>query len=281
MSYVTKILGYFIKDEEARELIAQKVSFDIHALTTENAIADADELPFYDASASCQRKTTWQNVKAKLKGYFDTVYLGAGALTGYATQAWVNAQGFITSLVGYATEVWVQSQGYGTYSKPTGGIPKTDLASAVQTSLGMADTALQSYTETDPTVPAWAKASSKPSYTASEVGALPDDTVIPSKTSDLVNDSGFLTQHQSLAAYRTAAAQDEIDATKQPTIDATHKLPYAYLSDTPTIPDVPETAQATALSIDTVATSGSNNLITSGAVYAIAGNIEAALEALL
>lgn len=29
------------------------------------------------------------------------------------------------------------------------------------------------YTETDPTVPAWAKASSKPTYTASEVGAVP------------------------------------------------------------------------------------------------------------
>ena len=28
------------------------------------------------------------------------------------------------------------------------------------------------YTETDPTVPSWAKASSKPSYTASEVGAV-------------------------------------------------------------------------------------------------------------
>ena len=31
----------------------------------------------------------------------------------------------------------------GTYSKPSGGIPKTDLASAVQTSLGKADTAYQ------------------------------------------------------------------------------------------------------------------------------------------
>lgn len=49
-------------------------------------------------------------------------------------------------------------------------VAKTDLASAVQTSLGKADTALQSYTETDPTVPSWAKASSKPSYTKSEVG---------------------------------------------------------------------------------------------------------------
>ena len=33
----------------------------------------------------------------------------------------------------------------GTYSKPSGGIPKSDLASAVQTSLGKADTALQSH----------------------------------------------------------------------------------------------------------------------------------------
>ena len=52
---------------------------------------------------------------------------------------------------------------------------------------------ITSYTETDPTVPAWAKASSKPTYTASEVGALPSSTVIPSKTSDLTNDSGYLT----------------------------------------------------------------------------------------
>lgn len=58
------------------------------------------------------------------------------------------------------------------YSKPSSGIPKSDLASAVQTSLGKADTALQSYTETDPTVPSWAKASNKPNYTASEVGAV-------------------------------------------------------------------------------------------------------------
>lgn len=39
------------------------------------------------------------------------------------------------------------ANGKGTYSKPSTGIPKSDLASAVQTSLGKADTALQSYTE--------------------------------------------------------------------------------------------------------------------------------------
>lgn len=57
----------------------------------------------------------------------------------------------------------------GTYSKPSGGIPKSDLASSIQTSLGKADTALQSFTETDPTVPSWAKASSKPSYNSDEI----------------------------------------------------------------------------------------------------------------
>lgn len=36
------------------------------------------------------------------------------------------------------------------------------------------------FTETDPTVPEWAKQPQKPAYTAEEVGALPDDTEIPS-----------------------------------------------------------------------------------------------------
>lgn len=52
---------------------------------------------------------------------------------------------------------------------------------------------LTSYTETDPTIPQWAKAATKPSYTAAEVGALPSDTHIPSTTTELENDAGFIT----------------------------------------------------------------------------------------
>ena len=37
---------------------------------------------------------------------------------------------------------------------------------------------LTGYTETDPTVPAWAKAANKPTYTAAEVGALPTGTTL-------------------------------------------------------------------------------------------------------
>lgn len=60
-------------------------------------------------------------------------------------------------------------------------VAKSDLASDVQTSLGKADTAMQSYKETDPTVPSWAKAEKKPTYTASEVGAVPTSRKVNGK----------------------------------------------------------------------------------------------------
>lgn len=80
------------------------------------------------------------------------------------------------------------------YVKPSGGIPKTDLSSEVQASLNKADSAIQdisskvnnsTYTEDKKTfalkteipttlpasdVSAWAKASTKPTYTATEIG---------------------------------------------------------------------------------------------------------------
>ena len=56
----------------------------------------------------------------------------------------------------------------GKYTKPLSGIPASDMAAAVRSSLGKADSAVQ--TESDPTVPSWAKQAQKPTYTASEVG---------------------------------------------------------------------------------------------------------------
>ena len=54
-------------------------------------------------------------------------------------------------------------------------ILKEDLAPSIKTSLEKADSALQSYTESDPTVPAWAKTPTKPTYTPAEIGALSID----------------------------------------------------------------------------------------------------------
>lgn len=77
-----------------------------------------------------------------------------------------------------------------------GSVSAEDIATAVEEYI-----AAHPFEETDPTVPDWAKNPTKPTYTAHEVGALPDTTKIPSKTSDLQNDSGFLTQHQDLSGY--------------------------------------------------------------------------------
>ena len=63
---------------------------------------------------------------------------------------------------------------------------------------------------------------------ASDVGALPDSTVIPTvptNVSAFTNDAGYLTQHQSLAAYRTASAQDIIDAAQDTAIAAKYTKP--------------------------------------------------------
>ena len=63
---------------------------------------------------------------------------------------------------------------------------------------------LTSYTETDPTVPAWAKASTKPTYTAAEVGALPDTTIIPDAPGTLnTNNSTAQTVSSSESFSRT------------------------------------------------------------------------------
>ena len=60
------------------------------------------------------------------------------------------------------------------------------LTSAVTTFNGQSGAV--TFTESDPTVPAWAKESTKPTYTASEVGALPDTYTAP--VTDVQNESG-------------------------------------------------------------------------------------------
>ena len=83
------------------------------------------------------------------------------------------------------------------------------------------------YTETDPTVPAWAKEPAKPTYTAQEVGALPDNTTIPSKTSQLQNDAGFISQETDPTVPSWAKAADK------PSYTASE---VGALPDTTTIP---------------------------------------------
>lgn len=71
------------------------------------------------------------------------------------------------------------------YVMPNTGIPKQDLSEEVRILLNAAKTALQHYTETDPTVPNWAKQLHKPSYTAGEIEGLS----IVAKTGTFVKNS--------------------------------------------------------------------------------------------
>lgn len=110
--------------------------------------------------------------------------------------------------------------------------------------------------ETDPTVPAWAKQANKPSYTASEVGALPADTqlfsgnyndlrnkptipTVPANVSAFNNDAGYLTEHQSLSGYATKAYVDEaienIDTSGGITVETDPTVPsWAKQANKPT-----------------------------------------------
>lgn len=77
----------------------------------------------------------------------DGVAVGnAAVVKGWATLLATAQKGVDDAAAAAAAAQAAQSTADGKYSKPTGGIPKTDLAQAVQTSLGKADTALQTVT---------------------------------------------------------------------------------------------------------------------------------------
>lgn len=118
----------------------------------------------------------------------------------------------------YATESQVDAK----YTKPTGGIPKTDLASAVQASLNKADTALQSAPVTSVN-----GETGDVQLSAVDVGALPNTTKIPSNTSDITNDSGFIT------AADVPTKLSELDNDAGYITDAA-LAPYAKTADIPT-----------------------------------------------
>lgn len=93
----------------------------------------------------------------------------------------------------------------GAYVKPSGGIPKTDLASAVQTSLGKADTALQSVPSTyrtaaaQDTIDSAQDAAIAAKYTKPASGIPASDLAagviptVPTNVSAFTNDAGYLT----------------------------------------------------------------------------------------
>lgn len=76
---------------------------------------------------------------------------------------------------------------------------------------------LTSYTETDPTVPAWAKAANKPTYTASEVGALPNTTTIPTASTTTPSMDGTAS-YGSGTSYARSNHVHPTDTSRQATL---------------------------------------------------------------
>ena len=84
--------------------------------------------------------TNWNKAEANVQSDWNA--------TDSSSDAYIKNKPTIPAAVTESTvSGWGFTKNTGTYSKPSTGIPKSDLASSVQTSLGKADTALQSYTE--------------------------------------------------------------------------------------------------------------------------------------
>ena len=124
---------------------------------------------------------------------------------------------------------WGFTKNTGTYSKPTGGIPKTDLAPAVQAVIDKADALALvaesgSYNDltdkptipdavTEGTVSGWGFTKNTGTY-SKPTGGIPKTDLASAVQTSLGKADSALQSHQSLAAYRTASAQDTIDKGK-------------------------------------------------------------------
>lgn len=166
------------------------------------------------------------------------------SLDGYATETYVNnhhdstKQDVISDL---STIRSGASKGATAYQKPANGIPTSDLASgvipSVPTSLSQLSEDTTHRLVTDAEKSTWnTKQSAISDIAAIRSGAAlgatavqpeagkglfsgnyndlankPTIPTVPTNVSAFTNDAGYLTSHQSLAAYRTASAQDTID----------------------------------------------------------------------
>ena len=248
-----KYIDYFT-EEDVSEIVERVVDnipetdVDLEGYATEQWVSDKyqvkgnylTEVPEEYAKSS-EIPTKPEDIGAQPAGEYLT-----SIPDGYATQEYVKNKIAEASLSGGEVDL----SGYAT---------KEELPTKIS-QLENDKNYLTSYNETDPTVPDWAKASTKPTYTkteigldkvdnikqysvnnpppypvtsingktgevvldadavgarsstwmpnASDVGALSINTVIPTKTSQLNNDSGFLTEHIDISG--------KLDASKLP-----------------------------------------------------------------
>ena len=109
---------------------------------------------------------------AQINGTYSGMTVGKATNADNATKATQDASGNVITTT-YATK----TENNAKYTKPSTGIPKGDLASAVQTSLNKADTALQSIPIATPSVVGGVKPVTKTSEMTQEVGVDSNGTL--------------------------------------------------------------------------------------------------------
>lgn len=132
-------------------------------------------------------------------------------------------------------------------------VAKSDLATDVQTSLGKADTALQSFTESDPTVPSWAKAATKPSYNLGEVA---DTTAYVrmtaaerTKLSGVATGATKITVDSALSSTSTNPVQNKVvNSALAGKADSSHTHTKSQITDFPALATVATTGSYNDLS---------------------------------
>jgi hypothetical protein len=134
--YNDKISNYV--DEKVSDTVDNLELGELNAILVDtNAEADDPIVPDY---------VTETELNTALSNKMDKVTLAKVATSGSYNDL-SNKPTIPAAVTESTVSGWGFTKNTGTYSKPSGGIPKSDLASTVQTSLGKADTALQSYTE--------------------------------------------------------------------------------------------------------------------------------------
>lgn len=233
---------------------------------------DKDGLTYYHGKVKDKLNNKVDKVSGKGLSTNDYTTTEKNKLSGIASGAEVNVQSdwnqtdttkddYIKNKPTIPTQVtestvsgWGFTKNTGTYSKPSGGIPKTDLASAVQTSLGKADTALQSHqdisgkqdkltagsniTITGTTISATDTTYSVATQSANGLMSSGDKT----KLDGIATGANKTTVDTALSTTSTNPVQNKVINTalgnKQDKITSTNKLAYSLISGTPTIPTV-------------------------------------------
>lgn len=223
--YLTSIPSQYITDSELSTTLADYVTSSSLS-TTLNSYATITSLSTEtsdrrDADDSLQLQINDKYDASNPSGFISGISgTDVKAALGYEPYNSSNPDGYITSadLSGYARITDIPIVGNGTITITQGGVQKGTFTTNQFGNTTINLDAVSSVNSVNGQTGAVV-------LTASDVGALPDSTTIPTKTSDLTNDSGFIT-NSALTPYALSSSLATVATSGS----------YSDLSNKPTIP---------------------------------------------